>query len=87
MHRSSKLPLKTPVSNREWMHLVVFIVIRLLEQEVRGELLVLVACEIGLDGEVTVETKAAKLGFLLASSLRQSYWDNLLSQWPRTPPR
>lgn len=52
------------------MHLIV-VVIRLLEQEVRGELLVLVACEVGLDGHVTVETKAAKLCFLLASSLQQ----------------
>lgn len=41
--------------------LVVVIVIRLLKQEVRSELLVLVACEVGLDGEVAVETKAAEL--------------------------
>ena len=40
------------------------IVIWLLEQEVRGELLVLVACEVGLDGEVTIEAEAAELGFL-----------------------
>lgn len=41
------------------------IVIWLLEQEVRGELLVLVACKVCLDGQVTVEAEAAELGFLL----------------------
>lgn len=41
---------------------VIVIVVGLVEQEVRGELLVLVAREVGLDGLVMVEAKAAKLG-------------------------
>ena len=65
---------------KRWMHLLVIIVIRLLEQEVRGELLVLVTCEVGLDGEVTVETKSAELGFWLVSFHKWVVLFNLLSR-------
>lgn len=40
------------------------LVVGLLEQEIRGQLLVLVAGEVGLDGEVALEAEAAKLFFV-----------------------
>ena len=40
---------------------VVIIVLWLIEQEVGCELLVLVACEISLDGKVTLKAEAAEL--------------------------
>ena len=41
--------------------LVVFIVFRLLEEKVRGQLLVFVAGEVSLNSQITLETEAAEL--------------------------
>lgn len=41
---------------------------RLIEQEVRRLLLVLLACEVGLDSEVAVESESAKLHLVSTTS-------------------